>query len=794
MNINDFKTVEDTNKLKCYVLDMFPYPSGEGLHMGHVKVYTASDIYARYKRMKGFNVLHPTGFDAFGLPAEQFALKNKVHPRVATDKNIATYLKQMQALDFSYDYDRVIDTTDYAFYKWTQWIFKQIYKKGLAYESHEPINWCPSCKTGLANEDLEGNTCERCGTVVEKKPLRQWVLKITDYADRLIDDLDTLTKWPQSFIDLEKNWIGRSEGSSFSFVVNNDFVKNVDIFTTRADTLFGATYVAVSFELAQKWIALGWQASKEVESFIDKLQEEDKTRAFDRKEVIEKKGINTGLTAVNPANGEVLPIFIADYVLAGYGTGALMAVPAHDERDHEFAVTHSIPVVHVVSKDGVNKEERSYYTAYGTLINSKEYNGLSSEEAKIKITEDFGGKLVKQYKLKDWVFSRQRYWGEPFPIVFDKDHVSYVVADSELPVRLPDVKEYEPTGTGESPLANIKDWVEVYGYLNTDNEFISCDKNDSRAELFTRETNTMPQWAGSSWYYLRFIDPHNINEVFAKDLEKYWQPVDVYVGGAEHATRHLIYARFWHKFLYDVGIVSSIEPFTRLESVGLILGEGGVKMSKRLGNIINPDDVIREYGVDVARMYVMFMGPFGQSSAWDSKSIQGVKKFLDRVSRLATKVGGEQDDLFILNQTIKKIDDDVEEFKFNTSISQLMILLNSYEDKGCVSKSSFLIFLKLLAPFAPSLSEKLWQEQGEIESIHLSNWPKYDEKYLVNNEVTIAIQIGGKMRGTIEITRDSDDSVVLDLIKKHEMYEKYVGHIEPKKVIIVKNKIVNIVI
>lgn len=794
MNINNFKTTQDPNKPKCYVLDMFPYPSGEGLHMGHVKVYTASDIYARYKRMSGYNVLHPTGFDAFGLPAEQFALKNKIHPRISTDKNIATYLKQMQALNFSYDYERVIDTTDFNFYKWTQWIFKQLYKKGLAYESNEPINWCPSCKTGLANEDLEGNACERCGTIVEKKPLRQWVLKITDYADRLIDDLDTLTKWPQSFIDLEKNWIGRSEGSSFVFAVENETIKNVEIFTTRADTLFGASYVAISFELAKKWIKNGWLASVDIINFIEILEEENKLRAFDRKDDIEKKGISTGLCAINPANGEKLPIWIADYVLAGYGTGAIMAVPAHDQRDYEFAKKYNLLIKKVVIASDNKNISDDYYIESGNLVDSDIFSGLFSDTAKLKITEAFGGKLVKQYKLKDWVFSRQRYWGEPFPIVFDENHASYVVADSELPIRLPDVKEYEPTGTGESPLANITEWVEVYGYLNEDNEFVSVDKSDARAKLFKRETNTMPQWAGSSWYYLRFIDAHNDKELLSKDLEKYWQPVDIYVGGAEHATRHLIYARFWHKFLYDIGVVSSIEPFTRLESVGLILGEGGVKMSKRLGNVINPDDVIKQYGSDVARMYVMFMGPFGQSSSWDSKSIQGVKKFLDRVKRLKEKVGSGSEDAIILNQSIKKISEDIEDFKFNTSISQLMILLNYYEEKGSVSEDSLRVFLTLLTPFAPETSEDIWNLLNSSSSIHDLSWPIYKEEYLVTNTVTIAIQIAGKMRGTIEVARDSDDETIVDVIKSHEMYKKYVAETIPKKIIIVKNRVVNIII
>lgn len=806
--MDNFKATEDKDKKKCYVLDMFPYPSGEGLHMGHVKVYTASDIYSRYKRMNGFNVLHPTGFDAFGLPAEQFALKNKVHPRTSTDKNIATYLSQMKNLDFSYDYERTIDTTDPKFYKWTQWIFKQMYKKGLAYESNEPINWCPSCKTGLANEDLEGNACERCGTIVEKKPLRQWVLKITDYADRLIDDLDTLKSWPQSFIDLEKNWIGRSEGSSFRFAIKQNnaeqtrnvaegIPEHVEIFTTRADTLFGATYVAISYELSERWIANGWEVSDEVKSFINELKEEDKARAFDHKETAEKKGIDTGLKAINPANNEDLPIYIANYILAGYGTGAIMAVPAHDERDFEFAKKYGIEIKKVIfQNDGICRDALNIKanTEVGILINSGEFDGLTSEEAKIKITESCGGKLVKQYKLKDWVFARQRYWGEPFPIVFDDNHNPFVVADSELPVALPDVKEYEPTDTGESPLAIIKDWKEVYGYINEDNEFVACDKGDEKAKLFTRETNTMPQWAGSSWYYLRFMDSHNETEFLSKEKEKYWQPVDVYVGGAEHATRHLIYARFWHKFLYDLGLVSSIEPFTRLESVGLILGEGGVKMSKRLGNVINPTDVIEEHGSDVARMYVMFMGPFGQSSAWDNKSISGVKKFLERVSRLENKIIEKDDDSNLLHQTIKKIGDDIEGFKFNTAISSLMILLNNFEENGGVSKKTLSIYLKLLAPFAPKLAESMWGKIGEKDNIHLSKWPEYNEGKLINEMITVAVSFNGKLRGTISVKNNSNQDEVMAIAEKEEFYRRTLGENNIKKVIFVKNKMLNILI
>jgi leucyl-tRNA synthetase len=770
------------------------------------------------------------------------------------------------------------------------------------------------------------------------------VLKITDYADRLVDDLDTLTKWPQSFIDLEKNWIGRSEGAEFEFKLTDvkdhaDGQMSVKVFTTRADTLFGVTFVAISAEMAKTWLDAGWETDVHVKEYVDKTLEEQK-QENDYSVIQEKTGVFSGVYAVNPATGEKVPVWVANYVVGGVGTGALMAVPAHDERDYEFAKKYNLPIKQVVipkttltgedaprdtaetlhrkvvdvileNKQGqfllviedkkhfhfigggveegdselesayketqeesgytdievdkvpfspqavfgfrhtkqknqdtigffyhaklasdakvacevdeghheigwfnkeeianlitwphhkrawlefLNNKEVSLFTEKGVLVNSGTFNSLTSEEAKTKIIESCGGKKVTRYKLQDWVFARQRYWGEPFPIVFDENHVSYVVADSELPVKLPDVKEYEPTGTGESPLLTIKDWVEVYGYINDDNEFVSCDKTDSRAKLFTRETNTMPQWAGSSWYYLRFIDPHNENELLSKEQEKYWQPVDVYVGGAEHATRHLIYARFWHKFLYDIGVVSTIEPFTRLESVGLILGEGGVKMSKRLGNVINPDDVIREYGSDVARMYVMFMGPFGQSSAWDSKSIQGVKKFLDRVKRLADKVEEVNEDPLIRNQSIKKIGEDIEEFKFNTAISQLMIMLNYYEDLGGITKEAFSDFLVLLAPFAPLTTEGLWQKLGNVPSVHSQVWPSYDESKILRDTVTIAIQIAGKMRGTIDISRDSEDSVVIDAVKNHDMYKKYVGESEPKKIIVVKNKIVNIVI
>lgn len=746
-------------KKTSYVLDMFPYPSGEGLHMGHAKVYTASDIYSRYKRMSGFEVLHPTGFDAFGLPAEQYAIKNKVNPNISTKKNCDNFLRQMKELNLSYDYDKVFSTTDPEFYRWTQWIFKQLYKKGLAYESYEPINWCPSCMTGLANEDLEDGKCERCGSVVEKKPLRQWVLKITDYADRLVDDLDTLNEWQPWVKDLQRNWIGRSEGSEIDFKVQGkDFDSKFTVFTTRADTLFGCTYTVLAPEhaLVRELLDKNIITNKsEVEKYI--LEVKDKTDIERGAEGREKTGVKLeGVMAINPANQKEVPVYIADYVLASYGTGAIMAVPAHDERDGEFAKKYDIEVIVLDVND--------------------------TDEERKRITEAVGGKLVKKYKLRDWVFARQRYWGEPFPIVFDENHKSYLVADSELPVRLPEVDSYEPTGTGESPLANISEFRDVYGYINDEGEFVSCDKSDPKAKMFKRETNTMPQWAGSSWYWLRFPDAHNDKEIFSKESQEKFRMVDVYVGGVEHATRHLIYGRFWHKFLYDLGLVNSIEPFKRLETVGLVLGEGGVKMSKRLGNVINPDDVIREYGTDVARMYVMFMGPFGQTGVWDSKSIIGVQRFLERVNKLKTRIGSACKNENIIHQTVKKVAEDIEEFKFNTAISQMMILLNELESNG-LSQDEYDKFMTILAPFAPESAKEYVTRP----------WPEYDEDKLTANEVTVVIQVNGKLRGNIVVAKDMPEDELLSKIKTLDIWSKFVTT-EPKKIITIKNKLVNIVI
>jgi leucyl-tRNA synthetase len=907
---------------KVYVLDMFPYPSGEGLHVGHPKGYIATDIYSRFKRMNGFDVLHPMGWDAFGLPAEQYALKNKVHPRVATEKNVARYKEQLCKLGVDYDWKREINTTDPEFYKWTQWIFTKLYEKGLAYESNEPINWCPSCKTGLANEDLDGDKCERCDSIVEKKPIRQWVLRITDYADRMLADLDTLN-WPEGVKTAQKNWIGRSEGAEFDFKLVDCPLDSVRVFTTRADTLYGATFVAVSAELASVWFDQCLISGSNIATYIKNTLEEQK-KEVDYSVIPEKTGIFSGIYAINPATQEKIPVWIANYVLGGVGTGAIMAVPAHDDRDYDFATKYKLPIKQVVMKEfglpsslsknrdivkcllfntkgevlllksskgfydlpgggcdgedistSIKREireetgyseivfdtelgkafinysyknnefkkgivtlvkctllsekkeevsfeehesfvnvwtsekeamqflkkdedvreqaivqiyEKKYFTEDGISINSDTLSGLSSSDAKVKAIEAFNGKKVVKYKIQDWVFARQRYWGEPFPVVRDASGKVYMVDESELPVLLPDVESYEPTGTGESPLAAITDWVNVQGYITEKGTF----KQSSDGKIFKRETNTMPQWAGSSWYYLRFLDPHNDKALIDPIIEKTWGKVDVYVGG-DHATRHLIYARFWHKFLYDIGVVSTIEPFSRLEFLGFILSEDGRKMSKRWGNVINPDDVVAEYGADTLRVYEMFMAPFEQTVAWSTSSIKGSDKFLDRVYSLYSKIGTTSTVTVELHKTIKKATEDIENFKFNTAISQMMILVNAMES-GEFTQEDYATFLQVLAPFAPHLTEEIWSLLGNKESIHTSVWPTYDEKFLITNEVTLAIQIGGKMRGTIVIARDSDDEAVKNLIKSHEMYKKYVGDMEPKKVIIVKNKIVNIVI
>lgn len=796
-----FKTEETPGKPKSYVLDMFPYPSGEGLHVGHPKGYIATDIYSRYKHMTGHNVLHPMGWDAFGLPAEQYALKNKVHPKEAVAKNTERFKEQLAKIGFNYDWTREVNTTDPKFYKWTQWIFKQIFKAGLAYESHEPINWCPSCKTGLSNEDLDGDVCERCGTKVEKKPLRQWVLEITKYADRMLVDLDKLN-WPESIKESQRNWIGKSDGAEIEFPLTGitgqeDGKHKVKVFTTRPDTLFGATFIAVSAELAAKWISVGWEPSPEVRAFITETLDEEKARAADYKDIAEKKGISTNIFAENPANNMKLPVWIANYVLSGYGTGAIMAVPAHDERDGDFAKKYGLPVVTVVTPTGGMITD-SVFTGEGILVNSGKFSLLPSTTARMEIVKEIGSKFVTVYKLKDWVFARQRYWGEPFPIVFDESHKPYAVADSELPVLLPEVDAYEPTGTGESPLAGIAEWVNVYGYINADNEFETLPQADIRAKKFTRETNTMPQWAGSSWYYLRYIDPNNNLKLVNKEKEVEWSPVDFYVGGAEHATRHLIYARFWHKFLYDIGVVNYDEPFMRLQNVGLIQASDGRKMSKRYGNVINPDDIVATFGADSLRVYEMFMGPFDQSIAWSTDNMMGARRMIERLWKLSRNVIDANTHLteteVLVHQSIKKVGEDIESFAFNTAIAQMMIFLNHIEKLPKVPKVTYEVLLKLLAPFAPHVTQELWTMIGNTTELYNETWPKFDDAKTVSGKMTVAIQINGKLRDTIEVDRNIEEEEIKKIAVERPNVTKWLEGKTPKKVIYVEGKIISIVI
>ena len=921
-----YRSIEDPDKEKVYVLDMFPYPSGEGLHVGHPKGYIATDIYSRHMRMRGRSVLHPMGWDAFGLPAENYALKHKVHPRIAVEKNIAHFKEQLAHIGFDYDWSREINTTDPEYYKWTQWAFLKMLEQGIAFQSDEPINWCPSCKTGLANEDLDGNVCERCDTPVEKKKLPQWVLKITEYADRMLADLDLLD-WPEHIKEAQRNWIGRSEGAEIKFpIFNSQF--SIEVFTTRPDTIFGATYLVLSPEhpLIQDK-ELGIKNIDEVENYVKAAagKTEIERGALGK----EKTGIKLeGVTAINPATKEEIPVFVADYVLNNYGTGAIMAVPAHDERDFEFAKKFNLPIRQVIApifettegkdavrpdkptdrrktaytllkhwsedkylcldwekfgwhsgiiggfEDGESPEEAgkreiieetgyqhpelvqnfgelhsSFFAEHkdvnryaegvnmlfklrddayvppteeetknhkpvwiagadmgtflnlpnfeyfwrqmesgnecfaeaGVIINSSEFNGRNSEEVKDDIIAAVGGKKVTRYKLRDWVFSRQRYWGEPIPVIHCPKDGVVPVPYEDLPVLLPEVESYEPTGTGESPLAAIDSWVNV-----------PCPTCGEPAK---RETNTMPQWAGSSWYYLRFMDPHNTEQLVSTKNEKYWAPVDVYVGG-DHAVRHLIYARFWHKFLYDIGIANTAEPFARLEFLGFILAEDGRKMSKRLGNVINPDDVVAEYGADAFRVYEMFMGPFENTTAWNTASIVGTSRFIERIWQMQDMV---EDSVVSsldrpLNQTIKKVETDIEAFKFNTAISQLMILLNTIEEEDHIGREQWKAFLRILAPFAPHITEELWALAGETGSIHQASWPAYDESLAEQGEVDVVVQVSGRKRGSIKLVNGANEAEALAEALKLPNVTKALGGKEPKRVVYVPGKIINLVV
>ena len=934
-----YRTDIHSDKKKRYLLVEFPYPSGEGLHVGHVRSYTAMDVIARASRRQGYEVLFPIGYDSFGLPAENYAIKTGIHPSITTRKNIDNFERQMKNCGFSFDWERRFETTDPQYYKWTQWIFLKLYEQGLAYKKEMPVNWCPKDKCVLANEEVVDGACERCGTLVEKRNKEQWMLAITKYAERLHKDLDETTYLEKIKIQ-QRNWIGLSEGSEIDFTLQaGDTSIPFTIFTTRADTIFGCTYCVLAPEHPRVKQLLDMGAvtnSQEVRLYIDEaVSKPDIDRSAEGKE---KTGVKLeGVTAINPATKESVPVFIADYVLPQYGAGAIMAVPAHDERDGEFAKKYGITVKQVIApvrydlknpfvkdwptierqmvqiilrnpkdqtylmlkwkelpwvtfvgggiengesardaalrelkeeagisnvtfirelsvvrseysanhkkqnrisyckavvldmsdtttEEAPSQEETTryekmwvhknefpseficsewgiwekelasdsvYITEDGALINSGEHNGLTSQVARNKITEALHGRVVIKSKLRDWVFARQRYWGEPIPVVYDKEGTMYPVAESELPIVLPMVDKYEPTDNGESPLATITDWVNVKGKIDATGHFVT----DETGEVFRRETDTMPQWAGSSWYFMRYIDPKNETALGDPELLKAWLPVDWYNGGMEHTTLHLLYSRFWYKFLFDIGLVPTSEPYYKRTSQGMILGAGGVKMSKSLGNVVNPDQIITSSGADVLRVYEMFIGPFDQSVAWDDKAIVGVERFLDKVYKLSKQVDTKvTSSLPVVHQTISKVTEGVEAMTFNTCISQLMICANEFEKRGTVSASDFDTFIKLLAPFAPFLAEELWKERGYTESVHISSWPVADQTLLVEKEVTLAIQISGKLRGTITVARDVDENTVLFEVKNLEIYTKYVGENVPKKVIFVPNKLINIVI
>ncbi|MDT2831306.1 leucine--tRNA ligase [Vagococcus carniphilus] len=786
MKNHTFKTEEVSDKPKFYALDMFPYPSGQGLHVGHPKGYTSTDVLARFKRATGYNVLHPMGWDAFGLPAEQYALDTGNDPAEFTEKNIQTFKRQLNSLGFSFDWDREINTTDPEYYKWTQWIFTKLFEKGLAYEAEVAVNWCPALGTVLANEEVIDGKSERGSHPVFRVPMKQWMLKITAYADRLIDDLDTID-WPESVKDMQRNWIGRSEGANVTFKIK-DTDKEFTVFTTRPDTLFGSTYAVLAPELKLVQEITTPEQEAEVSAYI---KEAEKKTDLDRTELSkEKTGVFTGAYAINPANGKEMPIWIADYVLSTYGTGAIMAVPAHDERDYDFAKAFDLEILPVL--EGGNIEEAAY-TEDGIHINSEFLDGLQKEEAIEKmitwLEEKQVGKKETSYRLRDWLFSRQRYWGEPIPIIHWEDGSMTAVPEEELPLVLPVATDIKPSGTGESPLANMEDWINVVD-----------EKTGMKGR---RETNTMPQWAGSSWYYLRFIDPHNQEQLADPEKLKEWLPVDVYLGGAEHAVLHLLYARFWHKFLYDIGVVSTIEPFQTLYNQGMILGEGNEKMSKSKGNVVNPDDVVNEFGADTLRLYEMFMGPLDASVAWSEKGLEGSRKFLDRVWRLFIDENAVLRDRItthndgkltkVYHQTVKKVTEDLEHLRFNTAISQLMIFVNEAYKADALPVEYMNGFLQLLAPIAPFISEELWERMGHTESISHVSWPTYDEKELVEDEIEVIFQVNGKLKAKAIVPRDLSKEELEEVAMNHEQIKANIEGKTVRKVIAVPNKLVNIV-
>ena len=780
-----FAATDDYSKPKYYALVEFPYPSGQGLHVGHPRPYTALDIVARKRRMQGYNVLYPMGWDAFGLPTENYAIKNKIHPKIVTENNVKRFKEQLHSLGYSFDWDREINTTDPSYYKWTQWIFLKLFKAGLAYKKEMPINWCTSCKVGLANEEVVNGVCERCGAPVVRKVKSEWMLKITDYAEKLIEGLDHVDYIERVKVS-QKNWIGKSQGAEVDFSIKGKEDK-LRVYTTRCDTLFGVTYMVVSPEhpIIDKYKdeLKNWDA---IAAYRD---EAAKKSDFERAELAkEKTGVQIeGLTAINPVNGKEIPIWISDYVLMSYGTGAIMAVPAHDERDWEFAKKFNLPLIQVVAKNGEEVDiNAAAFTdvANGVLINSDFLNGLEVKDAKAKmiafLEEKKIGTAKTNYKLRDWVFSRQRYWGEPIPIVHC-DKCGYVPIDeSELPLMLPEVESYMPTDNGESPLAAMTDWV---------NTTCPCCGGPAK-----RETDTMPQWAGSSWYFLRYTDPHNDEALASKEALKYWMPVDWYNGGMEHTTLHLLYSRFWHKFLYDQGVVPCPEPYQKRTSHGMILGENGEKMSKSRGNVVNPDDIVREYGADTLRTYEMFIGAFDLSASWSEDGVKGCRRFLERIWKLQDIMTGEEgysSDLETkMHQTIKKVSSDYENLKYNTAIAAMMALLNDFTKKGSITKGEYKTLLILLNPVAPHITEELWQIIGGSGYVYEQTWPEYEEAKTVENTVEIAVQINGKTKGTLAIGRDDAKEDVIAKAKE-SIADKLTGNIV--KEIYVPGRIVNIV-
>ncbi|HAP7872053.1 TPA: leucine--tRNA ligase [Enterococcus faecium] len=783
---NTFNTHDDPEKPKFYALDMFPYPSGQGLHVGHPEGYTATDILSRVKRSQGYNVLHPMGWDAFGLPAEQYALDTGNDPAEFTQKNIETFRRQINSLGFSYDWNREVNTTDPEYYKWTQWIFTKLYEKGLAYEAEVAVNWVPELGTVISNEEVIDGKSERGGYDVVRKPMRQWMLKITAYADRLLDDLE-LVDWPESIKEMQRNWIGRSVGANIEFkVAGTD--KSYTVFTTRPDTLFGATYSVLSPELDLVREITTPEQKAAVEAYIEETAKKSDLKRTDLAK--EKTGVFTGAYAINPVNGKEIPIWIADYVLSSYGTGAIMAVPAHDERDFEFAQTFGLEILPVIEGGDV---EKAAYTEDGTHINSEFLDGMNKQEAIDKMNEwleeNGVGKKEVSYRLRDWLFSRQRYWGEPIPIIHWEDGTVTAVPEEELPLRLPKTKNIKPSGTGESPLANIEEWVNVVDPVT--------------GKKGRRETNTMPQWAGSSWYYLRYIDPHNKKELADYEKLKRWLPVDIYIGGAEHAVLHLLYARFWHKFLYDIGVVPTKEPFQKLYNQGMILGENNEKMSKSRGNVVNPDDVVETYGADTLRMYEMFMGPLDASIAWSENGLEGSRKFLDRVWRLIVDENNKMRDRIttlndgkldkVYHQTVKKVTEDYENLHFNTAISQLMVFINEAYKVDALPYEYIEGFVQLLAPIAPHMGEELWAILGNDGGISYAPWPTYDEAALVEDEVEVVFQVNGKVRAKSNVPRDLGKDELEKAALANEIVQEYIEGKTVRKVIAVPNKLVNIV-